>query len=115
MPHHKLFRRLVHAVGHVAIAQGDNGRPMPNYQNFITSGAANVLANLYVPGLATDPESTTERIFAGFLSQPIGTIIAEFLPDVASHIHVNIVIVQRYINQISAQNGTTQPGSPLLP
>ena len=112
MPHKPVMRRVVHAVGHVVIAQGDNGRPMPNYQNLITSYAASEIANMYVPGLATDAASTNERIFSGFLSDPIGLLIAEFLPDVASHVHVNIVIVQRYINQISAQNGPAQTAVP---
>jgi hypothetical protein len=114
MPHAPIFRRIVHAVGHVAIAQGDNGRPIPNYANFITSAASAEITNVYVPGVATDPASTTERIFGGFLTEPIGTLIAEFLPDLASHVHVNIVILQRYINQISAQNGPVSgtPGAP---
>jgi len=103
MPGRKPLRRLLHAVSHIVIAQGDNGRPMPNYANLITAVAASEIANLYVPGLATDQASTTERIFTGFLTEPIGNIIAEFLPDVASRIHVHVVVVQRLLNRISAQ------------
>jgi hypothetical protein len=108
MPHKPFGRRLVHAVSHIVVAQGDNGKPIFNFENFITPGAMAVIGNLYVPGLATDPTSTTERIFSGFITEPIGLLIAEFLPDVASHVHVNIVILQRYINQIAAQQSSGQ-------
>jgi hypothetical protein len=39
---------------------------------------------------------------------PIGNFITEFLPDVAKHIHVQVVIVQRIINQVANKesNGT---------
>ncbi len=107
MPGHKPLRRLLHAISQIAISQGDNGRPMPNYANFITAAAASEIANLYVPGIATDQASTTERIFTGFLTEPIGNIVAEFLPDIASRIHVRVVLVQRLLNQISAQPSRT--------
>jgi len=102
MPHATIPRRLWHAIARLGVAQGDNGHTMPNYQNLITSVAGAVIANQYVPGLATDPASTTERILTGFLTEPIGPIIAEFLPDLASHIHVRILVVQRLLNQIEA-------------
>jgi len=105
MPKARFMRRVAHAVVRVVVAQGDNGRPMINYANLITSPISAIISNQYVPGIATDPPSTTERIFGGFLTEPIGTLIAEFLPDVASHIHIRVVIVQRYLNQISG----TQP------
>jgi hypothetical protein len=110
MPHHNVARRVVHALSHIVIAQGDDGRPIPNYENFITSAASAEISNLYVPGLETNAASTTERIFSGFLSEPVGLLIAEFLPDVASHIHVRILIMQRFLNEIAAQ-----PPSPATP
>jgi hypothetical protein len=109
MPHASIPRRVLHAASHVIIAQGDNGRPMPNYENLITAAASNEIANTYVPGLATDQASTWDRMFSGFLSEPIGLFIAEFLPDIASRIHVNIVIMQRYIDKIAAQQGPQMP------
>jgi len=107
MPGHKPLRRLLHSISQVVIAQGDNGRPMPNYANFITAAVASEIANLYVPGIATDQASTTERIFTGFLTEPIGNIVAEFLPDIARRIHIRVVVVQRLLNQISAEPSRT--------
>jgi hypothetical protein len=117
MPHASIPRRIVHAVSRVAIAQGDDGRPMPNYANLLGSPICAEISNLYVPGIATDARSTTERIFSGFVTEPIGTLIAEFLPDVASHIHIRVVVVQRLLNQISAQppQAGPVPGSPGSP
>jgi hypothetical protein len=115
MPHAGIPRRALHAASHVIIAQGDNGRPMPNYENLITAAASNEIANTYVPGLATDQASTWDRMFSGFLSEPIGLFIAEFLPDIASHIHVNIVIMQRYIDKIAAQQNSPMPAGTQAP
>ena len=41
---------------------------------------------------------------------PIDNFITEFLPDVARHIHVRIVLVQRIINQVAKTEGG--PGGP---
>lgn len=103
MPNRRWPRRLLHAVGHVVVAQGDNGKRIPNYANLITAAAGAEISNQYVPGIATDGASTAKRIFTGFITEPVGNIVAEFLPDVASRIHVRVVVVQRYLNQISAQ------------
>ena len=37
--------------------------------------------------------------------RPIDNFITEFLPDVARHIHVQIVLVQRIINQVAKTEG----------
>ena len=103
MPNARPWRRLAHAISHLAVAQGDNGKPIPNYSNFIAAAAGAEIANLYVPGLATNGASTAERIITGIVTEPVGNIVAEFLPDIASHIHVHVVVLQRYLNQISAQ------------
>ena len=42
---------------------------------------------------------------------PIGNIITEFLPDVASHIHIQALFVQRILNQVTAPSNN-MPGQP---
>ena len=37
------------------VAQGDNGKTIPNYANLIGSPASAMISNQYVPGIATDP------------------------------------------------------------
>jgi hypothetical protein len=39
------------------------------------------------------------------VSAPIGNFITEFFPDVARHIHVQVVILQRIINQVAKTEG----------
>ena len=102
MPKAKPLRRVAHVLSHVVVAQGDNGKPMLNYENLIVYPASAEIANLYVPGVAGNGPSTVKRFVTGLATEPIGNFIAEFLPDVARHIHVNIVIVQQILNQISA-------------
>jgi hypothetical protein len=40
---------------------------------------------------------------------PVDNFITEFLPDIASHIHVRVVLVQRIINQVASKGGGATP------
>jgi hypothetical protein len=56
----------------------------------------------------TDLSSTITRIATGYALDPVNNLIDEFLPDVASHIHVRIIFVQRILNNIaSGTSGVT--------
>ncbi len=105
-PHATFHRRLLHVIEHEVIARGDNGHRMLNYSNLLTSPVTAQIANLYVPGIGTNVPDTTKRIVISFASEPIGNLVAEFLPDVASRIHIHVVFVQRILNNISG------PGNP---
>ena len=63
------------------------------------------LSNLYVPGLETDGASTAQRIAIGLALDPVNNIINEFLPDVAKHVHVRIIFVQQFVNNIAVTQG----------
>lgn len=97
-------RRAAHTVFQVFWTQGDNGRGMLNYANLVGFALDDEIANLYVPGRQTNASATAQRYVIGLATAPIGNVVSEFLPDVASHIHVQIVIIQRIINQV-ARNG----------
>jgi len=94
-------RRLGHALIHTVWAQHDDGTPMINYATLLTYPISAELGNLYVPGLSTNASSTAKRIVAGYATDPIGPLIAEFLPDVAKHIHVRVVFVQQILQQVA--------------
>jgi len=94
-------RRIGHALIHTVWTQHDDGTPMINYATLLTYPISAELGNLYVPGLSTNASSTAERILAGYATDPIGPLIAEFLPDVAKHIHVRIVFVQQILQQVA--------------
>lgn len=105
MPNAKIPRRLGHATWQVVWTQGDNGKGMPNYANLVGFAIDDGIGNLYVPGRETNASATFSRYAIGIVSAPIGNYITEFVPDVARHIHVQIVILQRIINQVARSEG----------
>jgi hypothetical protein len=108
MPHASIPRRFGHAILQVAWTQGDNGRGMLNYSNLLGFAIEDEISNLYVPGISSNAPGTASRYAIGLATAPIDNFITEFLPDVARHIHVRVVLVQRIINQVSKSEG----GSP---
>lgn len=104
MPHASYKRRIFHAIDQVIWTQGDNGRGMLNYANLVGFGIDDEIANLYVPGRETNAAASAQRYAIGLATAPIDNFITEFLPDVAKHIHVQIVIVQRIINQVASKD-----------
>jgi hypothetical protein len=38
----------------------------------------------------------------GYATEPEDNLITEFLPTIASHIHVHVIFVQRILNRVSA-------------
>ena len=100
MPHARMSRRILHAVGHTFVSQHDDGTPMPNYATLLTYPISAELSNLYVPGVATNAASTARRVGIGLATDPAGTIVAEFLPDLAKRIHIHVIFVQEILNQV---------------
>ena len=101
MPGVSIKRRILHAIDQVVWTQGDNGRNMVNYADLVGFGADEAINNLFVPGLQTNVPATAVRYGLDVATAPIDNFITEFLPDIASHIHVRIVLVQRIINQVA--------------
>jgi hypothetical protein len=100
MPDKPVPKRILHAIGHTFVSRHDDGSPMLNYATLLTYPISAELANLYVPGVETNAPSTARRIGIGIASDPAGTIVAEFLPDVARHIHIRVIFVQEILNQV---------------
>ncbi|HEY2861263.1 MAG TPA: hypothetical protein VGJ21_22835 [Terracidiphilus sp.] len=106
-------RRAFHAVAQIFWTQSDTGEGMLNYANLVGFAIDDEISNLYVPGRQTDAQATGERYAIGLATAPIGNFVTEFLPDVASHLHVQIVVLQRIINQVARTGmpgGTSQAG-----
>ena len=74
---------------------------MPNYATLLNYPVSAEISNLYVPGIRGNGPSTVARIFLGLATEPIGSLIAEFLPDLARRIHVRVVIVQHILDQVA--------------
>jgi hypothetical protein len=105
MPHASFPKRIAHAIYQVAWTQGDNGKGMLNYGDLLGYAIDDEISNLYVPGRETDASATAQRYAIGLATAPIDNFITEFLPDVARHIHVQVVLVQRVINMVADKDG----------
>jgi hypothetical protein len=109
MPHATVPRRILHAVEHTVIAQHDDGRPMLNVATLGTYPISAEISNLYVPGVHGNGPSTVKRVLSGYATDPIDTLITEFLPDFARHVQIHILFTQQILNQLSSE---PYPGNP---
>jgi hypothetical protein len=109
MPNASIPRRIGHAIVQVAWTQGDNGQGMVNYGDLLGAAIEVEISNLYVPGSRTNLPSSAARYSIGIATAPIDNFVSEFLPDVARHIHVQIVVLQHIINQVARTEGSSQP------
>jgi hypothetical protein len=98
-------RRAFHAALQVLWTEGDNGKGMLNYGNLVGFAIDDEIGNLYVPGQETRGSATVERYFTGLAAAPIDNFVTEFVPDLASRIHVRVVLIQRIINQVAKTGG----------
>ncbi len=106
MPHAKLSRRILYSVSRTVISRHDDGTSMVNYATLLNYPIGAELANFYVPGIHGDPASTVARIATGIATDPANNLLNEFLPDVASRVHIRIIFVQRILNNVaSGDNG----------
>src|SRR5216684_1686096 len=99
-PHAPVGMRVVYSLSRTVVSRSDSGESMPNYTTLLNYPIGAELANLYVPGIHPDAPSTVARIFTGYALDPVNNLINEFLPDVASRVHVRIIIVQRILNNV---------------
>ncbi|HTX77304.1 MAG TPA: hypothetical protein VMD29_13930 [Terracidiphilus sp.] len=107
-----ILHRARHATLQVFWTQSDGGKGMLNYANLAGFPIEDSIANLYVPGRHTNARADAERYATALATAPIGNFVNEFLPDVASHIHVQVVVIQRIINQVAGSatlNSTAGP------
>ncbi len=108
LPGHPFTQRLLHAIVHTVVSQGDDGHIMPNYATLINYPLSAEISNLYVPGIGPNAPDTFKRIAVGYATDPVGPIVAEFLPDVAKRIHIHIVFAQQILNRIALGQQTGQ-------
>lgn len=102
MPHASVPKRIFYSISRTVISRHDDGSTMPNYSTLLTYPISAEISNLYVPGIHSDAPSTTARIFTGLATDPANNLLAEFLPDVASRVHIRIIFVQRILNNVAS-------------
>jgi hypothetical protein len=108
LPKASIPHRVGHAMLQILWTQGDNGQGMVNYANVVGFGIEDELANIYVPGQQPNLRASAARYANGLAFAPIGNFVSEFWPDLASHIHVRVVIIQWMINH-EGKSGTAGP------
>jgi hypothetical protein len=109
MPSARIPRRIAHAIYQIAWTQGDNGKGMINYADLVGFAIDDEIGNLYVPDQRTNVPASAERYAIGLATAPVDNFVTEFVPDIARHIHVQIVVIQRIINQVAKTDQTTTP------
>ncbi len=105
MPNASLMRRILHAAYQPFWTTSDTGRGMVNYSTFVGSIINEAVDVTYVPYQKVGWGPGAERIASGWASDPIGNFVTEFMPDVASHINLNVVFIQRIINRVALEDG----------
>lgn len=109
MPRAPLRRRFEHALIHTVISQHDDGSIMLNYATLINYPLSAEISNLYVPGIPVNAVSTTKRVLAGYATDPVGPLLAEFLPDFARRVHVHVFFAQQILNHFAIGSGEPSP------
>jgi hypothetical protein len=82
---------------------------MINYADLVGFAIDDEIGNLYVPDQRTNVPASAERYAIGLATAPVDNFVTEFVPDIARHIHVQIVVIQRIINQVAKTDQTTTP------
>jgi len=76
-------RRLLHAVGHIALAHSDKGDEMLNWSNWFATVSSASLSNLYHPGNRRGFAPTAETVGWSFANQAGFLVLREFWPEIA--------------------------------
>ena len=105
MPDASYKRRIAHCFYQVVWTQGDNGKGMFNYAAVAGGAVDEAVSDAYVPYRRTGWTAASARYGVGLATDPIGNLITEFVPDLARHVNVHVVFVQRVINQIAREEG----------
>ena len=108
MPNATMRRRIFHCFSQIVWTQGDDGRGMIHYADLGGFAIDDAIGSLYVPGQQTRFSASTERYAIGLATAPIDNFVSEFLPDVARHVHIQVVIIQRVINHLARTDNTAQ-------
>jgi hypothetical protein len=109
MPQASIPVRIGHVLAQVLVTQSDSGRPMFNFEDTLGYVIDDKISSLYVPGLHSNARATAARVSIGVATAPIGNIVTEFLPDIAKRINIHAIFVQRIIDQVARDNGSSGP------
>jgi hypothetical protein len=110
-PNLSVVRRTLHCLIQPFWTVSDTGHPMPNYSTLVGSIIEEAVDVTYVPYQRMGWGPGAERIATGWATAPIGNFVNEFVPDVARHININVVFIQRIVDRVAQEEGGG-PGPP---
>lgn len=105
LPNASFQRRFLHAITQVAWTESDYGDYMVNYSILLGTPITDTIGNGYIPGRQETLRAGMARWATAIATDPIDNFVTEFLPDIASHINLRIVLLQRVINEVAVENG----------
>lgn len=115
MPNASLKRRIAHCLYQPFWTDSDTGQGMPNYSTLVGTVADEAVDITYVPYQQVGWGPSAERIASSWATAPIGNFVTEFVPDVARHVNINVVFVQRIIDRVALEEGGGAPSGAGVP
>jgi len=112
LPNASLQRRIAHCIYQVFWTEGDTGKNVVNYSTLVGIPIDEAIDITYVPYQRTGWGASAERVASAWYTAPIGNFVTEFVPDVARHINLRIVLLQRIINQVALEEGAGTGATP---
>jgi len=104
MDHGSIAKRSLYAASRVLFTKNDSGHNTINKSHILGAFAVAALSNLYYPkGRADNLDSTMYRAGIGIASDAVYNLFAEFWPDFARKIRLN-VFLQNVVRQVLKSN-----------
>lgn len=104
-PNASMTRRILHSSYQPFWTTSDTGKGMINYSTIVGSIVTEAVNMSYVPYQQEGWGPGAARIAVGWASTPVGNYVTEFFPDVARHINLKVVFLQRIVNRVALENG----------
>ncbi|HVT96304.1 MAG TPA: hypothetical protein VHE33_02280, partial [Acidobacteriaceae bacterium] len=104
MPNASMPRRILHAAVQPFWTQSDTGKGMVNYSTVVGSFIEEAVNVSYVPYQQMGWGPAAARISIGWASAPIGNYVTEFVPDLASHVNLRVVFLQRIVDRVARES-----------
>jgi hypothetical protein len=109
LPNASLKLRIAHCLYQPFWTDSDTGRGMFNFATVIGDIADEGVDTSYVPYRRVGWGASADRVGVNLATTPIGNFVTEFVPDLASHINLNVVFVQRIIDRVAVEESGTAP------
>lgn len=103
MPNTSLTRRIAHTIFQPFWTESDTGKGMVNYATILGALADEAVDITYVPFQERGLDASATRVGVNLATTPVGNMVTEFLPDVARHVNINVVFIQRIINRVAIE------------